>query len=115
MKNLANLRKNAGYKSQAEFAKVFGIPKNTYSHYECGINEPSIATLIRLADFFGVSVDYLLGHETAQIVHLDSYTENQQKAITLMQKLNDDEMLVLLGYLARITNTPLEEVLQRKV
>lgn len=35
--------------------------QNSISRYETGEREPGIAELIRIADFFGVSVDYLLG------------------------------------------------------
>lgn len=34
--------------------------QNTVSRYETGEREPNIATLIKIADFFNVSVDYLL-------------------------------------------------------
>ena len=35
--------------------------QNTISRYETGEREPGIAELIRIADYFGVSIDYLLG------------------------------------------------------
>lgn len=114
MKNLRKLREEEGL-TQRQFAEKMQLAKTTIVFYEQGKISPSVDTMLKMADFFGVSVDYLLGHETAQIVHLDSYTENQQKAIELMKKLNDDEMLILLGYLASLTNTPLEEVAQKKV
>ena len=109
MKNLINLRKNAGYSSQEEFAKSFGISKSTYSNYECGANEPSIETLIKLADFFGCSVDYLLGHETKNILHLDSLTEQQRRVFDLMLKLDYDQTNVLIGRLSEMLNLPYSE------
>ena len=110
MKNLINLRKNAGYSSQEEFAKSFGISKSTYSNYECGANEPSIETLIKLADFFGCSVDYLLGHETKGIIHLDSFSETQQKIIPLLQKLNDSQANYVLGWCSSTLGIPYDDV-----
>ena len=35
--------------------------QNTISRYETGEREPGIAELIRIADYFGVSIDYLVG------------------------------------------------------
>ena len=35
--------------------------QNTISRYETGTREPSISELVRIADYFNVSVDYLLG------------------------------------------------------
>lgn len=52
-------------KKQIDLANYLGISKSTMSLYASGKREPDIATLIRIADYFGVSVDYLIGHETA--------------------------------------------------
>lgn len=50
-------------KKQAELAKYLNIQRNTYSNYECGkINIP-IEQLIRIADFYDVSLDYLVGRD----------------------------------------------------
>ena len=46
--------------SQTEVAKVINVSQRVYSNYECGQVEPSIQSLIALADFFNVSLDYLL-------------------------------------------------------
>ena len=59
---IRNLREAAGYKSQYAFAQAFGVAQSTVAGWEGGKREPNYATTIRLADFFGVSVDYLLGH-----------------------------------------------------
>lgn len=61
---LKSLRENAGY-SQYSFADAFGIPQSTVGGWEAGKREPKIATVQRLADFFGVSVDYLLGRDSS--------------------------------------------------
>lgn len=52
------LRERAGV-SQRAIARKSGVPIATYSRIEGG-DEPSIKTLFRLADFFKVSVDYLV-------------------------------------------------------
>ncbi|MBP3232091.1 helix-turn-helix transcriptional regulator [Anaerovibrio sp.] len=49
--------------SQLEVAKKLDIMQNTYSRYERGIREPDYATLKKIANFFGVSIDYLLGND----------------------------------------------------
>ena len=46
---------------QKQVAEGAGIPLRTYRRYENGEREPSASILISLADFFGVSTDYLLG------------------------------------------------------
>lgn len=57
---LKELRKVKGM-TQCEVAKVIGYSSLSYARYEKGEREPDISTLCKLADFFVVSVDYLLG------------------------------------------------------
>ncbi|MEN3134785.1 helix-turn-helix domain-containing protein [Bacillus albus] len=46
---------------QEDMAKQLGIARTTYAMYEQGNREPDYNTLIKLATFFEVSIDYLLG------------------------------------------------------
>lgn len=50
-------------KKQREAAEYLGINLRTYQNYEGGRSEPSIAQLIKLADFFMVSLDELVGRD----------------------------------------------------
>lgn len=62
MNRLKDLRK-AKKITQVQLCKLLNIAQPTLSGYENGTSEPDNATLFSLADFFGVSVDYLLGRE----------------------------------------------------
>lgn len=57
---LINLRKELNL-TQEELAKKIGYTRTAISAWEIGRNEPSNADTIKLANFFGVSTDYLLG------------------------------------------------------
>ncbi len=57
---LSLLRKEKGI-SQKDAAKELGVSQALLSHYEKGIRECGLDFLIRAADFYGVSADYLLG------------------------------------------------------
>ncbi len=57
---LTHLRKEAGL-SQKKAAESLGISQALLSHYEKGIRECGLLFLVRAADFYHVSVDYLLG------------------------------------------------------
>ena len=57
---LKEIRKAKGI-SQLKMAMDLNTNQNTISRYETGEREPGIAELIRIADYFNVSVDYLLG------------------------------------------------------
>ncbi len=47
--------------NQTKVAQYLGMSQTGYSKYETGENDIPTAILIKLADFYGVSVDYLLG------------------------------------------------------
>ena len=53
-------RKNAGY-NQQQIEDILGINRTTLSRYESGQREPDIETLGKLADFYEVSLDWLVG------------------------------------------------------
>ena len=60
MVNLKIIREQHG-KLQKDVAADIGIGLSTFSQYETGKREPDNKTLIKLADYFGCSTDYLLG------------------------------------------------------
>ncbi len=60
---LSELRKEKGL-SQKEAAEQLGISQALLSHYEKGIRECSQSFLLKTADFYGVTCDYLLGKST---------------------------------------------------
>jgi transcriptional regulator with XRE-family HTH domain len=51
--------------TQEQVAAYLNAAKSTVSQYENNVNEPDLKTLVKLADLFGVSVDYLFGREPA--------------------------------------------------
>ncbi len=58
--NIRNLREDRDLK-QKDLAEILHISQNTYSQYENGVIQLTAETLILLADFYNVSIDYLLG------------------------------------------------------
>lgn len=57
---LKELRKNHNL-TKEDVAKKIHISRPTYTEYEIGKKRPSLDTLIKLADLFKVSLDYLTG------------------------------------------------------
>ncbi len=57
---LQALRKEKGM-TQREMAELMQMQLRSYQHYEGGDRRPDYEGLIALADYFGVSTDYLLG------------------------------------------------------
>ncbi|WP_439022639.1 helix-turn-helix domain-containing protein [Bacillus thuringiensis] len=67
------LKKARGKRTQEEVAKYLGISRARYSHYENGRSEPDNETLKKLADFFDISVDYLLGRTNSSVSSENDY------------------------------------------
>ncbi|MBQ3547256.1 MAG: helix-turn-helix transcriptional regulator [Clostridia bacterium] len=57
---LKEIRKAKGI-SQLKLALDLNTNQNTISRYETGEREPGIAELIKIADYFNISIDYLVG------------------------------------------------------
>ncbi|HAA4247508.1 TPA_asm: transcriptional regulator [Listeria monocytogenes] len=85
-KRLKQLRKNNN-KTQEDISKILGISRGAYSHIENGRNEPDMETIVKLANIFGVSTDYLLGRSNNGFIdtiaaHIDSNaTEEEMEEI----------------------------------
>lgn len=58
-KNIKAIREDNDI-TQTQMAKLLNVSQNTYSQYETGKIEWTASSLIKIADYFGVSVDYLL-------------------------------------------------------
>ena len=60
MLRIRELRKKRGI-TQLKMAMDLEVNQNSISRYENGERQPDINELIRIADYFGVSIDYLVG------------------------------------------------------
>ena len=83
---IKNLRVNSGM-NQVQLAKRLGITKSAVNSWETGINSPSLSYIIKLAQIFGVSTDYLLGVNERLTVDITSLDEEQKQAVIFMIKL----------------------------
>ncbi|MDV8933723.1 MAG: helix-turn-helix domain-containing protein [Carnobacterium sp.] len=57
--NIRSIREDSDI-TQQEMAKLLNVSQNTYSQYETGKIEWTASTLVKIADYFDVSIDYLL-------------------------------------------------------
>ncbi|MBR2454692.1 MAG: helix-turn-helix transcriptional regulator [Clostridia bacterium] len=58
-KNLRAIREDNDLR-QSDIAKILNVSQNTYSQYETGVIALTADVLIKLADYYNVSIDYLL-------------------------------------------------------
>ena len=113
MKNLKKLRLERNL-TQEDVSKIINKSAVAYGYYESGRSEPPIDLLLKLADFFGCSVDYLIGHQTKELLHLDSFTPAQQNIISQIKELDDHELAILEGFLFRLQQEKANPWLNRK-
>lgn len=73
--NLKKLRKSKGL-TQVQFAKIFNISSGTIAMWETNKRIPDTAMLIKIAEYFDVTVDYLLGKSISQTAPSDTQLED---------------------------------------
>ncbi len=92
---LTMLRKERGY-LQKDVADILNISKSAYGYYEQGRNEPDIQAIIKLADLYDVSCDYIMCKID---VEADNLTEKESDIISLYRTLDNDSQNILFGML----------------
>lgn len=96
-RRLKGLRKAANL-TQIEFAKKFDIANGTVGNWESGNRQPDYATLQKIADFFTVSIDYLLGNDTEETKKSPSaqITEGEQMLLDLFRQVPESQQQLVL-------------------
>lgn len=88
---------------QKDVCDALNIPQNTYSQYENNKREPDNETLSRIADYFHVSTDYLLGR-TDETTKPPPSLDKQHEGIDFafyneIKDLTDEEEEQILGFI----------------
>ncbi|MBQ8229934.1 MAG: helix-turn-helix transcriptional regulator [Clostridia bacterium] len=81
-------------KTQGEMAQILDISRQVYANYENEVNEPPFEILIKMADFFACSLDYLLGRSDdlgnvavyQETDKLTTLSKEEQKIIDVLRK-----------------------------
>ena len=96
MENRIRELRKARHMTLKQLGAVFGIAESTISQYETGKRQPDNETLLKLGEFFDVTVDYILGREEKaptlegeRTITFDDFTyamQNETKDLTDMDK-----------------------------
>ena len=118
-KILTHLRKEKGV-SQKEAANALGVSQSLLSHYERGIRECGLLFLVRAADYYGVTADYLLGRsyeKNGTTISIDELSDEdaagkgntgvKSMLPTLNKKLICNSVSIIMDTLAKINNKSL--------
>lgn len=84
--------------TQDDMANLLNVKRQTYSAYERGVSFPDVIALVKMADFFGVTTDYLLGCK--KNISADSPLSDEIKSlIDSYSDLNKDELKKVTEYI----------------
>ncbi len=106
--------------TQAVIASALEIDRTTYNKYESGLSTPDAKMLEKLADYYDVSVDYILGRTDAvkHIVDLpDDYTVDPAKLVVFTratQTLPEEEMNKIREYAAMLIDKQIKKEREEK-
>ena len=73
---------------QIDVANAVALDQRTLSNYETGKTNPDSVSLIKLADFFGVSIDYLVGYSNINVKTNKDISLRLEKIISELTELN---------------------------
>lgn len=95
--NIKKIRESANL-TQEQAAKIANCSQSNYSKYELQKTEPNIETLIRLADFYNVSLDYLCDRQwNNQIGYIP---EDKRELVKLVLQLNELNTMRAISYIS---------------
>lgn len=92
------LKELRGKEKQQDLCEKLNIPVKNLSNYETGRTQPNIETLIKLADYFNVSLDYLCDRPwNNQIGYIP---DDKRELVKLVLKLNELNTMRAISYIS---------------
>lgn len=91
MQRLKELRNQRGL-TQSQIGELLGVSCVTIARYEAGEREPSNAKLTTLANYFGVTVDYLMGRDEPAKDGAEAYPPHLQETYRVFSQLTPQEL-----------------------
>ena len=78
-----NLRKQHGL-SQDDFANLFNVSRQTISNWENGKSYPDLEMIIKVSDYFKISIDELLKNDVQTVKKIDNEKKAKKKYLILL-------------------------------
>lgn len=107
---LLDLREQKGL-TQIQVAKHLHLTSGTISHYERGVNTPSAEMILKFAEYYGVSTDYLMGRCVSKVDYTNSLNTKLTKnmtcgdALEIMMNLNSQGKEIIANVLKGISSS----------
>lgn len=99
MKRIAELRKER-HISQTELGRRLNLSQKMISSYESGIHQPSLDTLKKLSEIFGVSVDYIIENSDSRSLpycNSNKLFDDELELLRLYRRLNAGDKQKAIG------------------
>ncbi|MBR4418768.1 MAG: helix-turn-helix transcriptional regulator [Clostridia bacterium] len=93
------------------------LPSNSISYWKQGIKKPGIDALIKIADYFNVSIDYLVGRETPT-TNEETNTANKAVNSTLLSRiesLDELQQAKVMAYIDGLQDTKSDSIIAQAV
>lgn len=79
--------------SQYALAEKLGVAQSTIGNWEAGTREPNLDTIMRIADYFGVSLDFLIGRTDIRDGYIiNTPAELAEEEVTSVEKSGSDKL-----------------------
>lgn len=104
MNNLKKLREERGI-TQLKLATDLNLVKSTICQYEKGNRDLGVTMLIKLSDYFNVSIDYLVGRTEQEVNAVEEYTEQEKRLIKAYRALIPSMQENILELVEGMTST----------
>ena len=107
---IKQLRKEKKLK-QSDLADIFNVDRTAVGKWEQGKNKPNADTLVIIADYFGVSTDYLLGKSglrkefssnKKEPINTDGLSDNKRALIAFAETVPEDKAAMILQVMKSI-------------
>lgn len=91
--------------SQQQLAKILFVNQTAVSQWERGATTPNLQLLTKIADYFNVSIDYLIGNDTNKKSPSikEELTADEQKLLKSFRELNEEGQYILLSQAEALT------------
>lgn len=113
------LRIETGIK-QIDLANILGITKATMSNYERCQTTPDLEMLVKIANLFNVSVDFILDHDTSYFLFKnnsdsDFYNLDRKNVLTYYDRLDDEDKNYIKGLMIQLFREKTEQKKNKKI
>lgn len=98
---------------QHDLAELLNISRSAIYKYQQGKAEPSISMLIKIADYFDVSLDYLCERQNKNVIQTSGLSKNKKELLESIISMPEEQVYALLGYIARMQEHPIEKILNQ--